>query len=299
MTSSLTPAASREVPLATARGERASMITCAVNKSDLNETDVCMQFITPAVEAAGWDRLRQIRREVTFTAGRVIVRGKMVARGKKKRVDYLLYWKKNIPLAVLEAKDATHSVGDGMQQALGYAEALDLPFAFSSNGDGFLFHDRTGNASPVEVELGLDALPSPEQLWHRYRVWKGLDELQTALVETPFHEDVSGKEPRYYQRIAINRAVEAIAKGQTRLILVMATGTGKTYTAFQIIWRLWKAKTVKRVLFLADRNILVDQAMTNDFKPFGGAMTKIKHRKVDKSFEIFRLSCSSCGSEIG
>ena len=258
-----------------------------MNKRDLNETDVCMQFITPAVEAAGWDRLRQIRREVTFTDGRVIVRGKMVARGKKKRVDYLLYWKKNLPLAVLEAKDATHGVGDGMQQALAYAEALDLPFAFSSNGEGFLFHDRTGNASPVEVELGLDAFPSPEQLWHRYRAWKGLDEPQTALVETPFHEDMSGKEPRYYQRVAVNRAVEAIATGQTRLLLVMATGTGKTYTAFQIIWRLWKAERVKRVLFLADRNILVDQAMTNDFKPFGGAMTKIKHRTVDKSYEIY------------
>ena len=246
-----------------------------------------MTRITPAVEAAGWDKLRQIRREVTFADGRVIVRGKLVARGKKKRADYLLYWKKNIPLAVLEAKDAQHGIGDGMQQALGYAEALDLPFAFSSNGAGFLFHDRTGNASPVEVELGPDAFPSPEELWQRYRVWKGLDEPQTALVETPFHEDVSGKEPRYYQRIAINRAVEAIAKGQTRLLLVMATGTGKTYTAFQIIWRLWKAEKVKRVLFLADRNILVDQAMTNDFKPFGGAMTKIKHRKVDKSYEIF------------
>ncbi len=258
-----------------------------MSKRDLSETDVCMQFITPAVEAAGWDKLRQIRREVTFTDGRVIVRGKMVARGRKKRADYLLYWKKNIPLAVLEAKDAKHSISDGMQQALGYAEALDLPFVFSSNGEGFAFHDRTGNASPVEVEVGLDGFPSPEELWQRYRVWKGLDESQTALVETPFHEEVSGKEPRYYQRIAINRAVEAIAKGKTRLILVMATGTGKTYTAFQIIWRLWKAKTVKRVLFLADRNILVDQAMTNDFKPFGGAMTKITHRKVDKSFEIF------------
>ena len=246
-----------------------------------------MSFITPAVEAAGWDKLRQIRREVTFTDGRVIVRGKMVARGKKKRADYLLYWKKNIPLAVLEAKDAKHGIADGMQQALGYAETLDLPFAFSSNGDGFLFHDRTGNASPVEVELGLDAFPSPEQLWERYRIWKGLDESQTSLVETPFHEDVSGKEPRYYQRIAINRAVEAVAKGQTRLILVMATGTGKTYTAFQIIWRLWKAERVKRVLFLADRNILVDQAVTNDFKPFGGAMTKIRHRRVDKSYEIY------------
>jgi len=244
---------------------QAGVIIATVNKSDLNETEVCMRFITPAVEAAGWDKLRQIRREVTFTDGRVIVRGKMVARGKKKRADYLLYWKKNIPLAVLEAKDAKHGIGDGMQQALGYAETLDLPFAFSSNGDGFLFHDRTGNASPVEVELGLDGFPSPEQLWDRYRVWKDLDETQTSLVETPFHEDASGKEPRYYQRIAINRAVEAIAKGQTRLILVMATGTGKTYTAFQIIWRLWKAEKVKRVLFLADRNILVDQAVTNDF----------------------------------
>jgi len=177
--------------------------------------------------------------------GAIIVRRKMVARGKRKRADYLLYWKKSLPIAVVEAKDNTHGVGDGMQQALAYAEVLDLPFAFSSNGDGFLFHDRTGNAGRVGVQLGLDELPSPEELWQRWRVWKGLDDAQTQLVETPFHEDMSGKEPRYYQRIAINRSIEAISKGQKRLLLVMATGTGKTYTAFQIIWRLWKAAKVR------------------------------------------------------
>ena len=261
-----------------------------MNKKELNETEICMRYITPAIDRAGWDLQRQVRREISFTDGRIIVRGKMVARGKRKRADYLLYWKKSLPIAVVEAKDNKHGVGDGMQQALAYAEALDLPFVFSSNGDGFLFHDRTGNAEPVEVQLGLDELPSPEELWKRWRVWKGLDDAQTQLVETPFHEDMSGKEPRYYQRIAINRSIEAISKGQKRLLLVMATGTGKTYTAFQIIWRLWKAANdrgeVFRVLFLADRNILVDQAMTNDFKPFGGAMTKVKGRKVDKAYEI-------------
>jgi type I restriction enzyme R subunit len=253
----------------------------------LNETEVCMARITPAVRAAGWDLARQVRREVTFTAGRVIVRGKLVARGKKKRADYLLYHSKNLPLAIVEAKDEKHSVGDGMQQALGYAVTLDVPFVFSSNGKGFLFHDRTGLTTPTERELALDAFPSPEALWQQYRQWKGLDDGQTEIISEPYYEDLAGKSPRYYQQIAVNRTVEAIAAGQRRILLVMATGTGKTYTAFQIIWRLWKTQTAKRILFLADRNILVDQAMTNDFKPFGGAMTKVKNRQVDKSYEIF------------
>lgn len=258
-----------------------------MNRSVLSERDICTKFITPAVQAAGWDVQRQIREEVAFTAGRVIVRGKMISRGKSRRVDYMLYHQPNLPLAIIEAKDATHSVGAGMQQALSYAAALDVPFVFSSNGDGFLFHDRTGNSSPVEQELALEAFPSPEDLWARYRQWKGLTPSMEDVVSQEYYTDASGKAPRYYQQIAINRAVEAIVKGQDRALLVMATGTGKTYTAFQIIWRLWKAGVKKRILFLADRNILVDQTKTNDFKPFGQAMTKITNRTIDKSFEIY------------
>lgn len=256
-----------------------------MGKKDLTETEICMRFITPALEGAGWDIHRQIRREVTFTAGRIIVRGKLVARGKKKRVDYMLFYKRNLPIAIVEAKDNKQPVGGGMQQALEYAEALDVPFVFTSNGDGFVFHDRTGLAKQKETELALGEFPPPEVLWAQYKKYKGIGTAEEQLVTQPFHEDATGKEPRYYQRIAINRTIEAIAKGQDRILLVMATGTGKTYTAFQIIWRLWKAKPGMRVLFLADRNILVDQTMTNDFKPFGGAMTKLVRAKAKKEQE--------------
>jgi type I restriction enzyme R subunit len=253
----------------------------------LSERDICTKHITPAIIASGWDLHTQIREEVTFTAGRIIVRGKLHSRGKSKRADYLLYYKPNQPLAVIEAKDNKHGLGDGMQQALDYAEILDLPFVFSSNGDGFIFHDRTGLPGPVEQELSLEQFPSPADLWQRYKQWKGIEPSFEDVVEQPYHTDGSGKEPRYYQRVAINRTVEAIAKGHNRLLLVMATGTGKTYTAFQIIWRLWKSRTKKRILFLADRNILIDQTKTNDFKPFGQAMTKIVKRQANKAFEIY------------
>ena len=259
-----------------------------MNKMGLSESDICMKFINPAIEAAGWNLQTQVRRELTFTDGKVIVRGKLWKRGKQKRADYVLFWKKNLPLAVIEAKDNTHSIGSGMQQGLGYADSLDVPFVFSSNGDGFLFHDRTGLSDEMESTLAMDAFPSPEILWERFRQWRGLDAAPTSDVVTePYHEDASGKEPRYYQRVAVNRVLEAIARGQNRILLVMATGTGKTYTAFQIIWRLWKGGHKKRILFLADRNILVDQTKTNDFKPFGAAMTKVQHRQVDKSYEIY------------
>ncbi len=164
-----------------------------------------------------------------------------------------------------------------------------MPFAFSSNGDGFLFHDRDGrSAARSSRKSPLDEFPSPEELWQRYRAWKELDaERRSAWSRRSTTTDGSGKAPRYYQLVAINRTVEAIARGQNRILLVMATGTGKTYTAFQIIWRLWKAGIKKRILFLADRNILVDQTKTNDFKPFGQAMTKITNRTVDKAFEIY------------
>lgn len=253
----------------------------------LSERDICTKYITPAIQAVGWDTHTQIREEVTFTAGRIIVRGKLHTRGKAKRADYVLYHKANQPIAVIEAKDNNHSVGHGMQQALDYAEILDVPFAFSSNGDGFVIHDRTGLSNPVEKELSLTEFPSPSTLWQRYKQWKRIDPPIEDVVDQPYYSDGSGREPRYYQRVAINRAVEAIAKGQDRILLVMATGTGKTYTAFQIIWRLWKSRTKKRILFLADRNILIDQTKTNDFKPFGQAMTKIEKRQADKSFEIF------------
>ena len=256
-------------------------------KRQLSERDICTKFITPAIEKAGWDLQSQVREEVTFTAGRIIVRGKLHSRGKQRRADYVLYHKKNQPIAVVEAKENKQSVGAGMQQALGYAEALDVPFVFSSNGDGFLFHDRTGHAAQTETELSLDQFPSPSELWQRYCARKGFDDTAQATVESPYFDDGSGRSPRYYQTNAVNRAVEAVAKGQDRILLVMATGTGKTYTAFQIIWRLWKARQKKRILFLADRNILVDQTKNNDFKPFGPAMTKISKRQVNKSFEIY------------
>jgi hypothetical protein len=257
------------------------------NSGRLSERDICTKFITPAIQEAGWDLQTQVREEVTFTAGRVIVRGRLSTRGSRKRADYILYRQPNLPVALIEAKDNNHPVGAGMQQALSYAEVLDIPFVFSSNGDAFLSHDRSGLSKPPERELQLEEFPSPAALWDRYRQWKGLSEEETRIVTQDYYVDPSGKSPRYYQWVAINRTVEAIAKGQNRILLVMATGTGKTYTAFQIIWRLWKAGVKKRILFLADRNILVDQTRTNDFKPFGRVMTKIRHRQVDKSYEVY------------
>ena len=255
--------------------------------SKLSERDVCSKFITPALLSAGWNLQTQIREEVGFTKGRIIVRGKLHSRGKGKRADYVLYYKPNQPIALIEAKDQTHSLGTGMQQGLDYAETLDIPFVFSSNGNGFLFHDRTGNAATTETELTLADFPSPAELWQRYCAWKGLAGDAVATVETPYYDDGAGRIPRYYQITAVNRSVEAVARGQDRVLLVMATGTGKTYTAFQIIWRLWKSKIKKRILFLADRNILVDQTRSNDFKPFGPAMTKIEKRQANKAYEIY------------
>lgn len=259
-----------------------------VDKKTLSEADICRLYITPSLINAGWDAHQQIRTEYTFTAGRMMVRGKTVERGKRKRADYLLFSHANQPIAIIEAKDNNHSVGDGLQQALAYAEALDVPFVYSSNGDGFVEHDRLAKPGQVVVrDLALDAFPSPTQLWERYLLAKGLQPPQTTVTTSPYYDDGSGKAPRYYQRIAINRTVEAIAQGRQRLLLVMATGTGKTYTAFQIIWRLWKAGAKKRILFLVDRNILADQTRVNDFKPFGPALTKIGNRTIDTSYEIY------------
>ena len=260
-----------------------------INKKELSEIDICDLFITPAIKDAGWEPLIQIRREVTLAPGPVIVRGNMSARNKKKKkfADYVLSFEPGIPVAVVEAKDNTFSVSHGIQQALGYAHILQVPCAFSSNGDAFASHNKTvSDGEPTEHEFPLTDFPHPEILWNRYKKHHGINDLDQKLVLQPYHIDPSGKEPRYYQTDAINRTVEAVAKGQKRILLVMATGTGKTYTTFQIIWRLWKAKAVKRILFLVDRNILADQTLINDFKPFGSVMTKIKNRTIDPSYEI-------------
>lgn len=260
-----------------------------IDKKKLSETDICDLFITPAIKEAGWDPIKQIRREVTLTPGPVIVRGNMSSRNKKKKkfADYVLYQEPGVPIAVVEAKDNNYSVSQGMQQALGYSEILEVPSAFSSNGDAFASHNKApAPGEDIETQFPLENFPSPQMLWERYKSYRGIEEKSENLILQPYHLDSSGKEPRYYQVEAINRVVEAVAKGQKRVLIVMATGTGKTYTTFQIIWRLWKAKVVKRVLFLVDRNILADQTLVNDFKPFGKVMTKIKNRKIDPAYEI-------------
>ncbi len=260
-----------------------------MNKKTLSERDICTKFITPSIVAAGWNVDTQIREEVGFTDGRIYVRGKMHARGAQKRADYILYFKPNIPIAVLEAKDNNHTIGAGIQQALSYARPLDVPFAFSSNGDGFLFHDKTVNAGAIEKELPLDAFPSPEELWQKYKAYKGLSDDVDAIVAQDYFSDGSTRAPRYYQQIAINRVVEAVAQrlGGNRHLLVMATGTGKTYTAFQIIFRLWKSGLKKRILFLADRTSLIDQTVRGDFRHFKDAMTVIKHKQIDTAYNIY------------
>ena len=258
------------------------------NKKDLSERDICTQFILPALVKSGWDVEKQIREEVFFTDGRIFVKGNKTARGKRKRADFILYLKPNIPIAVIEAKDNNHSVGAGLQQSLGYAEILDVPVAFSSNGDGFVQHDRSGFSEQIEKELSLDTFPSSDVLWKMYKKYKKIETPeQEEIASFDYFYDGSGRAPRYYQQIAINRAVEAIARGENRVLLVMATGTGKTYTAFQIIYRLWKNGRKKRILFLADRNVLIDQTKRNDFKHFKDRMTVIKKKKIDKAFEIY------------
>ena len=259
-----------------------------MNKKTLSERDICTKFITPALEKAGWDKQLQVLEEVSFTDGKIYVRGKITARGARKRADYILYYKPNIPVAIIEAKDNNHSLRAGIQQALDYAQILDIPCVFSSNGNGFLFHDRTATDGNIETEIGLDDFPSPEQLWQKYKKYKGIETPEAErIVAQDYYFDGTNRKPRYYQQIAVNRTVEAIAKGQKRILLVMATGTGKTYTAFQIIYRLWKSGAKKRILFLADRNALIDQTRRGDFKHFKDKMTVVKHRQIDKSYEIY------------
>lgn len=284
-----------------------------MDKKHLSESDICDKYIRPAMEKAGWDGMSQIYREFPLRAGRIVVRGKQAKRDVSTvlRADYALFHKTNLPLAVVEAKDNQHAMGAGMAQAIQYAQLLDVPFSFASNGDGFVFRDATLASGVLETNLTLDEFPSPAELWRRYCAWKGWT---PEVEQVAAFEYAPSKTPRYYQLQAINRTVEAIATGRQRVLLVMATGTGKTYTAFQIIWRLWKSKARRRILFLADRNILIDQSMVNDFRPFKGAMAKLspnakgiervdeagqitveelelavgkKSKQVDKSYEIY------------
>ncbi|MDT4953850.1 MAG: type restriction enzyme subunit [Acidobacteriota bacterium] len=259
-----------------------------LDKKSLSERDICTKFITPAIVKAGWDSHTQFLEEVSFTDGKIYVRGKLHTRGTAKRADYILYYKPNIPIAVVEAKDNKHTIGAGLQQALDYSRILDIPFVFSSNGDGFKFHDKTVANGNIETELDNDNFPSPGKLWEKYKRYKGITTPEEEkIVEQDYYDDGTDRKPRYYQQIAVNRTIEAIAKGQNRILLVMATGTGKTYTAFQIIFRLWKAKAKKRILFLADRNALIDQTRRGDFKHFKKSMTVVQKRQVNKAYEVY------------
>lgn len=247
---------------------------CRMDKTKLSESDIGDKFIRPALVQGGWDSMEQIFAQYPLRAGRVVVRGNKAYRDESTvlRADYALFYKPNIPLAIVEAKKSRLSMSAGMQQAIAYAQLLDVPFSFSSNGDGFVFRDATLATGVLEQNLTLEEFPSPQELWRRYCAWKGWSDEESRIAGFDY---APHKTPRYYQLNAVNRAVEAIAAGQNRVLLVMATGTGKTYTAFQIIWRLWKSGAKKRILFLADRNILIDQTMVNDFRPFKGAMAKL------------------------
>ena len=240
-----------------------------MDKRGFSERDICTKFITPALRKAGWDAMTQIREEVSFTKGRIRVRGKICTRGKGKRADYILYFKPNIPLAVIEAKDNSHDIGDGIQQALDYAETLEIPFVFSSNGDGFVFHDRTGTSELRETTIALEEFPSPTDLWSRYRVWKGLKSETDEIVLQDYHEDHSGKTPRYYQVNAINAVIEAIATGQDRILLVMATGTGKTYTAFRSSGDYGRRDERRESCFLPIVMCWLTKRLTMTFVPSG------------------------------
>lgn len=251
----------------------------------LTEEEVKLRYITPAIEEAGWDKHSQIRMEYHFTDGEMLIRDNKAVRGKPKFADYLLFYESNIPLAIVEAKDNTHAIGDGIQQAINYAETLDVPYVYSSNGSGFLEHDMK---KATEKEMALKEFPSPDELWSRYLDEEEITPDQEEIITQPYYYDpFTKKTPRYYQRIAINKTIEAIAKGKDRILLVMATGTGKTFTAFQIAHRLKEAGLKKKILYLADRNILIDQTMDGDFKPFEKVMTKVEKRELDSSYELF------------
>ena len=257
------------------------------NKKSLSETDIRTKFITPAIASAGWNLSLQMREEYKITNGRIIARGKVCKREAPLKADYVLFYKPNKPIAVIEAKDNNHTMADGMQQALQYADMMDVPFVFSSNGDGFVFHNKFITEGPAEINLSLDEFPSPETLWKMYHEQNHISPVQDTVIDEPYYSDNPDKQPRYYQMNAVNKTVEAIASGQNRVLLVMATGTGKTYTAFQIIWRLWKAGLKKRILFLADRTALIAQTFTNDFAPFKDKMTWVTKQNFDTAHEIY------------
>ncbi len=275
-----------------------------MDKKGLTERDICTKFILPAIKGAGWDEMSQVREEVYFTEGRIIVRGKLVTRGTAKKADIVLYYKPNLPIALIEAKDNKHHVGDGLQQGLDYAATLDVPFVFSSNGDGFVFHDRTGHSTPIESTSGSPPFHHRASCGRATAPGRASTPRPRRSCSQDYFDD-GGRAPRYYQVNAVNAATEAIAKGRDRVLLVMATGTGKTYTAFQIIWRLWKSGRRKRILFLADRNVLIDQTMLGDFRHFGKTMAKLStsaktierqdgatgdldgRRRIDTAFEVY------------
>ena len=258
-----------------------------LDKKQLTETDIRTKYILPALTKVGWDSYSQIREEYYFTAGEIKVKGKKTKREAGKKADYILFYKPKLPIAIIEAKDNKHQISDGMQQALEYGGILDIPFIFTSNGDGFCFHNRfTGK----EKIINLSDFPSPHQLWRMYKEHKGIGADEESLILQEYHTGQGVNDPRYYQRIAINRTIEAIAKDQKRILLVMATGTGKTYTAFQIIHRLWKAQKAKRILFLADRTSLIGQTKKGDFKHFGDKMTVVNKKGLErdgKAHEIY------------
>ena len=257
------------------------------NKKSLSETDIRTKFITPAIASAGWNLSLQMREEYKITNGRIIARRKVCKREAPLKADYVLFYKPNKPIAVIEAKDNNHTMADGMQQALQYADMMDVPFVFSSNGDGFVFHNKFITEGPAEINLSLNEFPSPETLWKMYHEQNHISPMQDIVIDEPYYSDNPDKQPRYYQINAVNKTVEAIASGQNRVLLVMATGTGKTYTAFQIIWRLWKAGIKKRILFLADRTALIAQTFTNDFAPFKDKMTWVTKQNIDTAHEIY------------
>ncbi len=266
----------------------------------MTEEEVKLNYITPAIENAGWQK-KQIRMEYAINAGKIVVRGNVAKRLPKKKADYVLFFKENLPLAIVEAKDNNHNVGDGIFQAQEYAKKLDVRFVFTSNGDGFLFYDMK---SGEQKKIALNEFPSPQEMFDK-QYKKDIDNSKSfeTIINTPYYFGEESFNPRNYQRIAINRTVEAIAHGKDRVLLVMATGTGKTYIAFQIIWRLWKSGLKKKILYLADRNILVDQTIIGDFKPFKNSMTKIYHKKMDTSYEIYlslyqQLSESDCDDPL-
>ena len=253
----------------------------------LSEEDIKSRYIQPALEDKGWDKYH-MRLEYPYTAGQIVVQGSLKHRKKGKRVDYLLYTEDNYPIAVVEAKDRKHAPADGIQQAIDYARDLDLPFAYASNGEQFVEHDmNTGE----ERTFPMDDFPTPLALRERHRQWMyqnmNLTDEGAHLLDIPYYSDSDSFPPRYYQRIAINKVIEAVACGRNRILLVMATGTGKTYTAFQIIHRLHASGRMKRILYLADRNILIDQTMRQDFKPFRKVMSKVQGKSAESGFEIY------------